>query len=249
MEALMSKPELNTAETLEAARQLYEDTRTRTDTAVFTHCISVARLAEQIAHKLFSDMRGDLVPQDVNDIIATIVNSAILCEAINTKRVDFERIADVANVQIALMVAALSRDLRLVETKRDIEYRGRVSQSPVATQIVAVSSIMCTAQETVNLLTQNSIAAIPKARKILAQLDADLLAMHAASRYYVLRLYTHAARNLINDANQMIKKLRGEAKMARIVEKHTAALRSKVAAKTAATPRKKVKKEKARNDK
>jgi hypothetical protein len=233
MEVPMSKQELNTAAIVEFARSTYASAKMRTDVLVFTHCVSTARLAEQIAHKLFADMRGDLVPQDVNDIIAAIVNSALLAETINTQRVDFETVVDVANVQIASMVATLSRDLRLVETKRDIEYRGRLSQSPVATQIVAVAAIVCTAQEVVDLLKQNNLAVIPKARKILAQLDADLLSIHAASRYYVLRLYTHAARNLIGDANQIIKKIRGDAKMARAIEKHTATLRSKVAAKAA----------------
>ena len=229
----MSKQELNTATTAEFARVTYATAKTKTDVLVFTHCVSVARLAEQIAHKLFADMRGDLVPQDVNDIIAAIVNAALLSETINTHRVDFETLADIANVQIASMVSTLSRDMRLVETKRDIEYRGRLSQSPVSTQIVAVASIVCAAKEVVELLNQNNVAAILKSRKILAQLDADLLSIHAAARYYVLRLYTHAARNMISDANQIIKKIRNDIKTARMVEKHTAALRSRIAAKTA----------------
>jgi hypothetical protein len=127
------------------------------------------------------------------------------------------------------MVSTLSRDLRLVETKRDMEYRGRLSQSSVATQIVSVAGILCTAQEAIHLLKQQSIASIPKIRKILAQLDADLLAAHATTRYYILRLYSHAARNLINDANQLIKKIRGEQKTARLLEKHTASLTIKLA--------------------
>jgi len=229
----VSKQEINTAAIAEFAKVIYSASKTKIDTPIFTHCLSTARLAEQIAHKLFADMRGDLVPQDVNDIIAAIVNSAILSETINTGRADFEAIADIANVQIASMVATLSRDLRLVETKRDMEYRGRLSQSPVSTQIVAVAGIVCSAQETIGALRQNNVALIPKVRKILAQLDADLLAIHAASRYYVLRLYTHAARNLILDANQIIKKIRNDAKIARTIEKHTATLRNKVAAKTA----------------
>lgn len=225
----MSKQELNTVKIVEFAKELYADGQTSTQISVFTHCLNAAKLAENIAHRLFNDMRGDLVPQDVNDIIAAIVNSAILSEVINTRRTHFETIADVANVQIATMVSTLSRDLRLVETKRDMEYRGRLSQSSVATQIVAVAAILCTAQEALNLLKQQSIAGIPKIRKILAQLDADLLAAHATTRYYILRLYSHAARNLINDANQLIKKIRGEQKTARLLEKHTANLANKLA--------------------
>jgi hypothetical protein len=225
----MSKQELNTVKIVEFAKELYADGQTATQISLFTHCLNAAKLAENIAHRLFNDMRGDLVPQDVNDIIAAIVNSAILSEVINTRRTHFETIADVANVQIATMVSTLSRDLRLVETKRDMEYRGRLSQSSVATQIVAVAAILCTAQEALNLLKQQSIAGIPKIRKILAQLDADLLASHATTRYYILRLYSHAARNLINDANQLIKKIRGEQKTARLLEKHTANLANKLA--------------------
>lgn len=223
----MSKQELNTAKIVDFVKVLYGDLQTPTSVPVFAHCVSTAKLAEKIAHRLFNDMRGDLVPQDVNEIIASIVHASLLLESINTCRAYFETIADVANVQIATMVSTLSRDLRLVETKRDIEYRGRLSQSSVATQIVAVSAILCTAQEVVNTLRQNSVAVIPKVRKILAQLDADLLAMHATSRYYTLRLYAHAARNLIGDANQLIKKMRAEIKAARLVERHTANIANK----------------------
>lgn len=237
----MSKQELNVAKTVDFIRQVYSDAQTNTQISVFTHCMNTAKLAENIAHKLFSDMRGDAVPQDVNDIIAAIVHAGLLCEIINTRCANFESVADVTSVQIASMVATLSRDMRLVETKRDMEYRGRLSQSSVATQIVAVSAILCTAQEVVSILKKNSIASLAKIRKILAQLDADLLAVHATNRYYILRLYAHAARNLINDANQLIKQQRHAAKTARMIEKNTASFVSKAAAKKAAKPKKEVK--------
>lgn len=227
----MSKQELSVDATANFAKEAYGSTKTATNTLTYTHCVSVARLAEQIAHKLFRDMRADAVPQDVNDIIAAIVHAAMLSEIINTGRVTFEQIADVANVQIAAMVSNLSRDLRLVETKRDIEYRGRLSSSPLATQIVAVGAIICTAQETVRLLTTETLVVIPKARKILTQLDGDLLCVHAASRYYTLRLYAHAARNLINDANQIIKKIKADARAARQAAKADANICSRIAAK------------------
>jgi hypothetical protein len=133
------------------------------------------------------------------------------------------------------MVATLTRDYRLVETKRDIEYRGRLSISPLATQIVAVAGIICNAKTILKFLQKNGLAATSKARKILAQLDGDLLAIHAVSRYYTLRLYAHAARNLIADANQLIKKLKADAKTARMVEKNTAGIRSRQAAKAITT--------------
>lgn len=232
----MNKQELQIAKTVEFAKSTYADAQTATNISVFTHCMNTAKLAENIAHRLFSDMRGDVVPQDVNDILAAIVHAAVLSEVINTKRVNFETVADAASVQIASMVATLSRDMRLVETKRDMEYRGRLSQSAVSTQIVAVAAILCTAQEAIAQLKQKSVASISKIRKILAQLDSDLLSVHATNRYYILRLYSHAARNLINDANQLIKKIRSDIKTARMLDKHTANLTSKAAAKSAAKP-------------
>lgn len=228
----MSKQELSVEATVAFAKEIYGDDTTITDVPLFVHCCSVARLAEQIAYRLFQDMPGAVAPPDTGDIIAAIVHTSILSEVIHTKRKSFEAVANVTNVQIAAMVATLSRDIRLVETKRDIEYRGRMSQSPVATQIVAVAAIICTAKETVAFLENNAIAAIPKARKILAQLDGDLLCAHATSRYYTLRLYAHAARNLINDANQLIKKLKADARLAKVVEKNVAGIKSRQAAKT-----------------
>lgn len=227
----MSKQEPNLKETAEFAKQIYGDEVTPTETRVYVHCWSTAKLAEQIGQKLFSDVRSDLLPQDAQEIVAAIVHAAFLHEAINVGRIPFEVVADVANVQVAAMVSTLSRDYRLVETKRDIEYRGRLSLSPVATQIVAVAAIVCTAQEIVNLLKTHGLVSVAKIRKILAQLDADLLVIHTAARYYTLRLYVHAARNLINDANQIIKRLKAENRAAKNMEKLAAAVELKMAAK------------------
>ncbi len=231
----MSKQELKIDTTANFAKTAYADKLNTTNTQLYPHCISIARLAETIARKLFQDMRRDVLPHDADDIIEAIVHSSILSETINTHRVTFEQIADVTNVQIATMVATLSRDLRLVETKRDIEYRGRLSASPLATQIVAVSRIICIARELTNRLNVEALAIAPLARKILTQLDGDLLCVHAVSRYYVLRLYAHAARNLIADANQAIKKLKSEARTAKTVAKMTAGIRTRQAAKASLT--------------
>lgn len=232
----MSKQDLNVKKTTEFVRDVYGNEKTITDISVYTHCVSVARLAEQIAQRLFNDIRSDLLPQDAQDIIAAIVHSSLLYHVINVGRKNFETVADVANVQIAAMVSTLSRDYRLVETKRDIEYRGRLSQSPLATQIVAVAGIICTAQELLNFLKAHGLANLSKIRKILAQIDADLLVIHTASRYYTLRLYVHAARNLITDANQLIKQLKLAARNAKHMEKLTASVELKLAAKRAAVP-------------
>jgi hypothetical protein len=227
----MSKQILQIETTVNFAKEAYGDSKTQTDYSTTAYCTAAARLAEQIAHKLFRDMRGDMVPQDKNDIIESIVHAAVLSEIIATARKSFEHVAAITNVQVASMVSALTRDFRLVETKRDIEYRGRLSVSPLATQIVAVAGIICNAKSVLNFLQQNELAAVPKARKILAQLDGDLLAIHATSRYYTLRLYAHAARNLIMDANQNIKKMKADARTARLVEKNTAGIRKRHAAK------------------
>jgi hypothetical protein len=231
----MSKQILQLESTVSFAKEAYGDIKTQTDYALITYCMATARLAEEIAHRLFRDMRGDMVPQDKNDIIESIVHAAVLSEIIASARKSFEHVAAITNVQIASMVSALTRDFRLVETKRDIEYRGRLSVSPLATQIVAVAGIICSAKSATNFLHQNKLAAVPKTRKILAQLDGDLLAIHATSRYYTLRLYSHAARNLILDANQTIKKFKSDARNARLVEKSTAGIRNRHAAKVSAT--------------
>lgn len=227
----MSKQDLKVDTTANFAKTAYENKHNVVNTPLYSHCLSTAKLAEKIAVKLFRDMRRDVIPHDVDDIVEAIVHSAILSEVINAQRVTFEQIADITNVQIATMVSTLSRDLRLVETKRDLEYRGRLSVSPLATQIVAVSRIICIAQELTKRLSEEALAIAPLARKILTQLDGDLLCIHAVSRYYTLRLYAHAARNLIIDANHAIKKLKTEARTAKTVAKMTAGIRTRQAAK------------------
>ncbi len=222
----MSKKDLDLKATVNYAKEYYGAT-TATDTEVFTHCLSVAKLAEQIAHKFFNDIRPDLLPQDAPDIIAAIVHVSLLHEIINVGRKTFENVAEVANVQVAAMVATLSRDYRLVETKRDLEYRGRLSQSSIATHIVAVAAVICSAKEIINSLNLHGLNKLTKVKKILAQLDADLLVVHTAAKYYALRVYVHAARNLINDANQLIKKLKTEVKEAKSLERLAANIKKK----------------------
>lgn len=227
----MGKQKLSVNETVEFAKTIYANKYTSLDLPIYAHCLSTAKMAEKIARKLFQDMRSDVIPRDVDDIIESIVHASILSEAINSGPATFEQIADIANVQIAAMVSILSRDLRLVETKRDLEYRGRLSTSALPAQIVAMGRIICAAQDTQKKLLAGALAIVPQARKILTQLDGDLLCVHAVSRYYTLRLYAHAARNLISDSNQLIKKLKTEARTAKTVAKMTAGVRNRQAAK------------------
>lgn len=226
----MLPPEKAIAETLEFAKQQYGDRPSIYGRSLLAHCLAVAKLSELIAHKLYQDVRAEYAPEDS---IATIVQGAMLHDVINV-RCAFEEVAEKTTVQIAALVAAMSRDFRLVETKRDMEFRGRLAASPVSTQIVAVADVMCTTKEVSNMLTVEGVTAIPRAKKILAQLDGDLLSIHAAKLYYVLRLYTHAARNQIQDAAKLIKECRQQAKMSRMLAQTSENVRRKMAAKISA---------------
>lgn len=223
--------ELSLEKTLEFAAACYGNKTTSTGLELFPFCKQVAGRAEQIALKLYHDLRPDYVADGIKDSITAVLHCAVLFDVLNVSACSFENVAEVTNVQIAAMVAALSRDFRLVETKRDMEFRGRLSQSPVNAQIVAVSNIICTAQATLKFLDTAGAAGIPRSKKIMAQIDGDLLAIHAASRYYVLRLYTHAARNLIADISQKIKATRHQAKIDKLALQSTKTLRESAAEK------------------
>lgn len=197
--------ELSLAKTLEFAGTCYGEKISAGGIELLKHCRFVARQAETIAVKLFNDLRQDYFQENTKDMVTAIVHCAVLHEVLNVSSCAFENIAESANVQIAAMVAAISRDFRLVETKRDMEFRGRLSQSSVGSQIVVVANIICTAKELLKLLDLNGAAAAPKAKKIIGQLDGDLLAIHAANKYYTLRLFCHAAKNLITEVSQQIK--------------------------------------------
>ena len=218
-------------QTLAFAKLHYGDKQTNTGANLTTHCIVVAQQAETIAQKLYQDVRADFMPDDTKDSISAIIQSALLHDILNVSACAFENIAEIATVQIAAMVADISRDFRLVETKRDMEFRGRLSQSPVGAQIVVVADIICTARDILTRLQTHGLAFVPKAKKILTQLDGDLLSVHAASRFYVLRLYVHAARNLLVDVSQTIKACKSKAKLDKIVAQNTKAIRDRVAAK------------------
>jgi hypothetical protein len=229
MEALMKKTdELSLEKTLAFAAQCYVDKKTNTGVEMFPFCKQVARRSEQIAIKLYNDLRPDYITDNLKDNITAIVHCAVLHDVLNVSACAFENVAEVTNVQIAAMVAMLSRDFRLVETKRDMEFRGRLSQSPLTAQIVAVARIICAAQSTVSLLDNEGMPAVTRAKKILGQMDGDLLAIHAAGKYYVLRLYTHAARGLLTDISQKIKACRQKAKMEKMVLQNTKTLRESV---------------------
>ena len=222
-------------DTLAFAKEYYEDKPSIYRRTLLQHAMAVAKMAETISLRLYQDVREDFASEETQESVAAIVHSAILHDVINVSRCAFEQIAERTTVQIAALVADLSRDFRLVETKRDMEFRGRLSQSPVGAQIVAVADILCTAKEVVDMLNDLGLEAIPRARKILMQLDGDLLVIHAASRFYTLRLYTHAARNLLQDASKLIKECRAQAKMTRLIDSATRGLRSKTAAKVSKT--------------
>ncbi|NDC55220.1 MAG: hypothetical protein EBZ69_00030 [Alphaproteobacteria bacterium] len=226
MEALMKKTdELSLAKTLEFAAQCYTDKKTSVGIDVFPFCKQVARQAEKIAKRLYLDLKPEYISDSAQDTITAIVHCAILHDVLNQSTCAFENIAEITNVQIAAMVAAISRDFRLVETKRDMEFRGRLSQSPVGAQIVVVAHIICTANTAINLLETSGIKSLPKSKKMLAQMDGDLLAIRAADKYYVVRLYTQAARNMLLTISQKIKSCKQQAKIEKMVLQNTKTLR------------------------
>jgi hypothetical protein len=223
--------DLSLDKTLKFAQDCYDAKQTSAGEELLQHCKKVAHQAETIAHKLYQDLRPEYIPENAKDSITAIVHCGLLHDVLNVKACAFENIAEIANVQIAAMVAALSRDFRLVETKRDMEFRGRLSQSAVGTQIVAVADIICTAKELLKGLNVLGIATAPKSKKMLAQLDGDLLAVHAASKYYMLRMYVHAARNLLVDVSRKIKECRQKAKQEKAILQTTKKLQESMAAK------------------
>jgi len=196
---------------------------------LFDHCKNVATLAEKIAVKLYSDIRGEFLSPESRDSIANIVHTGLLHHAIDIGECPFEHVVDVSSVQVAAMVADISRDFRLIETKRDLEYRGRVSQSPVGAQVVVLADIICAAKEIIALTKAEGKSAIPKGKKLLTQLDADLMSLHAVTRYYILRQYSVAARGLLRQVSQLFKELRAQAKEARAMSRLTERIKNKAA--------------------
>lgn len=225
--------------TLEFARNCYADKGTAIGTCLLQHCILVSQQAALIGEKLYQDVRADFMPDSTKDSLGAISQGALLHEVLNVSACAFEHIAEIATVQIAAMVADISRDYRLVETKRDMEFRGRLSQSPVAAQIIVTADIICMASDMLKLLEKQGLVAVPKVKKLLTQLDGDLLAIHAANRYYILRLYVHAARNMLSDVSQRIKDCKHQAKLDKIVAQSTRSLREAVAQKEAKAKKKK----------
>jgi hypothetical protein len=217
------------AKTTTFARQHYGQKLSGAGVLLFPHCVKVARQAEQIAHKLYQDVRADYFPENTKDSIAAIVQVALLHEVLNVSACSFESIAEVATVQIAAMVADISRDFRLVETKRDMEFRGRLSQSPVGAQIVVAANVLCTGQVLLQQIQKEGLPAANRAKKLLTQLDGDLLALHAANRYYMLRMYAHAARNLLVDVSHHIKDCKHKARADKLAAKSEKRLRERLA--------------------
>lgn len=222
--------ELSLEKTYQFAAQCYAAKTTFIGEELLQHAKHVATQAENIAHRLYQDMRQDYLPENSKDSITTIVHCGLLHDVLNVSSCAFENVAEITNVQIAAMVAAISRDFRLVETKRDMEFRGRLSQSPVGAQIVVVADIICTAKSLSSAIDVAGLPLVPKSKKILAQLDGDLLAVHAANKYYVLRMFTHAARNLLSEISQKIKACKQKAKMEKLVLQSTKTLRETAAA-------------------
>ena len=216
--------------TMGFAKQHYENKKMFTGELLFDHCVTVAKQAELIAARLYQDVRVDFMPDNTKESISAITQAAVLHDVLNVSACAFEHVAETTTVQIAAMVADISRDFRLVETKRDMEFRGRLSQSPVGSQIIVAADVICTARDLLSVLATQGLVVVPKAKKILTQLDGDLLALHAANRYYMLRMYVHAARNMLIEVSQKIKDCRQQAKIDKIVAQTTKRLLEKVEA-------------------
>jgi hypothetical protein len=220
-------------ETVAFAKQHYGAQPSVYGRTLLQHAIVVANTAEKIARRLYNDVRKELVSDETQESVAIIAHSAVLHDVINVSRCAFEEVAERTSVQIAASVADLSRDFRLVETKRDMEYRGRLSQSGVRTQIVAVADILCTTNEIIAMVEASGLEFAARARKLLMQMDGDLLAVTTANRFYTLRLYTHAARNRLQDASQLIKECKARARQERQAAASADAIRARIAARRA----------------
>lgn len=236
----MKKPDaLSLDKTLAFAKNYYGDKKTFGGMLLLEHCMRVSKQAEIIACKLHQDVKLEAFPDNNKESIVALVHGSVLHDVLRVSDCAFENVAENTTVQIAAMVADVTRDFRLVETKRDMEFRGRLSQSPVSSQILVTADIICTAKEVLGFLEQNGRPAVPRAKKILTQMDGDLLAIHAASRYYMLRLYVHAARNLLQEVSQKIKACKQKAKADRAAEASFARLKERLAEKKSTTPKKK----------
>lgn len=221
--------ELQIVETVAFAKRFYADKSTEFDERFIDHGMNVAAQTERIATKLYADLRADYFLESDRDNIGAAVHCAVLHDVLNVSACNFEQIAEATNVQIAAMVADISRDFRLIETKRDAEFRGRVSQSPLSAQIVVVADAICNLKAMQEYFTRAGLPAVSRLKKSISQIDGDLLAVQAANRYYVLRMYCHAAKNMLTDLSQQIKDRRKAAKIDKFVEKNTATLRARVA--------------------
>ena len=225
--------------TFEFVAKHYGAQETNFGVNLLRHAEMVSKQAEVIAQRLYQDVRADIIPDDSKDSIAAIMQGALLHDILNVRACAFENIAEISTVQIAAMVADISRDFRLVETKRDMEFRGRLASAPVGSQIIVVADVICTARDILQALQQLDMAAVPRARKLLTQLDGDLLAIHAASRYYILRMYVHAARNMLTDVSQAIKTCKQKAKNDKAMAQLKMKLRDKLSSEKSPAPTKK----------
>lgn len=226
----MQKEVLLISNTLALAANYYKHKTSVGSYTLAVHCQSVANLSQKIATRLFAEVKQEIFSGDTQNNIEAVAHAGLLHAAISVGACSFEDIAENTTVQIADMVANMSRDYRLIETKRDIEFRGRISQSSIATQVVALADIICTVKEVMDTLKKNGLASIKRPRKILIRLDADLLALHAATRYYVLRMYAHAAKNLITDTSQLIKDKKREIRQEKTRKASIAAVKKNIAA-------------------
>lgn len=230
-----STPVGTIAAALMFAKKHYCDAKTFLDVPVIDHCMCIARQSETIAARLYQEVREDFMPDDTKESIANIVSSAILRECFTAGFCSFEDVVAAANVKIAAIVSLISRDPRLVETKRDLEFRGRVSQSPVNAQIVVLSDILCTARRIKAHVIDAKIPAKLPVKKILNKLDGDLLALHGTSRHYVLRLYAQAAKKIIIETADVLRQQKKKLKEQQLVAHYQAKITSVKKTKTRRT--------------
>jgi hypothetical protein len=130
------------------------------------------------------------VPTSVEEQFGNLISAAWLHEAIERSSANYEALAMLANTEVARLVAAVTRDMRLPVEPRVTNYRASLANADEPVQQLVLTDMICTAQSLQDWYKATNTAEVDQAvEAAVVELSRDLATMSQVEHHPVLRRY------------------------------------------------------------
>ncbi len=187
------------------ADHMYETSLTPAGKTILNHAEEVSRYVRRAATDYYHYVRGEFLPPECTDPLESAVHASILHEVIERGGCTFEAVVAETDLAAGHFVADCTRDHRLPEARRLLEFRSRISEAPILSQIIVLCDTLCTIRDTAAWLPNQPRDVIMATGDLLPRWDEDLSALNQTVRYTPVRPFVKYARRQLTDLGQLIR--------------------------------------------